>query len=178
MNHIAPCGEEFYTRTEARRHELGCASCAAATERHATECDRRATLLETAADWLRTIGAGLLVQPSLTFAHGDGTPQPVRIEYYLMDQPAHQQQAHAQQVINTVGGQWTVLHGPNAIYYHCETTWGIRFTVGVSPLWRSVDFRPPARRAEDVDHVAPSIGDTCCGKCPGDTCYVDRVTGA
>jgi hypothetical protein len=23
-----------------------------------------------------------------------------------------------------------------------------------------------------------SIGDTCCGKCPGDTCYVDQVTGA
>lgn len=22
------------------------------------------------------------------------------------------------------------------------------------------------------------IEDTCCGKCPGDTCYVDRVTGA
>ena len=25
---------------------------------------------------------------------------------------------------------------------------------------------------------APSIGDTCCGKCPGGTCYVDGVTGA
>jgi hypothetical protein len=25
---------------------------------------------------------------------------------------------------------------------------------------------------------APNIGDTCCGKCPGDTCYVDQVTGA
>lgn len=24
----------------------------------------------------------------------------------------------------------------------------------------------------------PSIGDTCCGRCPGGTCYVDMVTGA
>jgi hypothetical protein len=24
----------------------------------------------------------------------------------------------------------------------------------------------------------PNIGDTCCGQCPGDTCYVDQVTGA
>lgn len=24
----------------------------------------------------------------------------------------------------------------------------------------------------------PNIGDTCCGKCPGGTCYVDGVTGA
>ena len=23
-----------------------------------------------------------------------------------------------------------------------------------------------------------SIADTCCGKCPGGTCYVDQVTGA
>lgn len=25
-------------------------------------------------------------------------------------------------------------------------------------------------------HV-PNIADTCCGKCPGDTCYVDFITG-
>lgn len=31
---------------------------------------------------------------------------------------------------------------------------------------------PPA--AEPV----PNIGDTCCGNCPGGTCYVDGVTGA
>lgn len=24
----------------------------------------------------------------------------------------------------------------------------------------------------------PSFADTCCGKCPGDTCYVDQMTGA
>lgn len=23
-----------------------------------------------------------------------------------------------------------------------------------------------------------NIGDTCCGKCPGGTCYVDQITGA
>jgi hypothetical protein len=24
----------------------------------------------------------------------------------------------------------------------------------------------------------PNIADTCCGACPGGTCYVDQVTGA
>lgn len=24
----------------------------------------------------------------------------------------------------------------------------------------------------------PAFADTCCGKCPGDTCYVDQMTGA
>lgn len=24
----------------------------------------------------------------------------------------------------------------------------------------------------------PNIGDTCCGKCLGSTCYVDQITGA
>ncbi|AWY06019.1 hypothetical protein SEA_ROBSFEET_12 [Microbacterium phage RobsFeet] len=23
----------------------------------------------------------------------------------------------------------------------------------------------------------PNIGDTCCGSCPGATCYVDQITG-
>ena len=29
-----------------------------------------------------------------------------------------------------------------------------------------------------AENGAPSIGDTCCGKCSGGTCYVDGVTGA
>lgn len=29
-----------------------------------------------------------------------------------------------------------------------------------------------------VDPLDPSnVGDTCCGKCPGDSCYVDYITG-
>ena len=33
--------------------------------------------------------------------------------------------------------------------------------------------------APDADREAvPNIGNTCCGKCPGGTCYVDGVTGA
>ena len=42
--------------------------------------------------------------------------------------------------------------------------------------YKSVDL-------EDVQSVdepdpLPNIGDTCCGKCPGATCYVDQITGA
>lgn len=28
------------------------------------------------------------------------------------------------------------------------------------------------------DDDQPNIGDTCCGACPGGTCYVDQITGA
>ena len=30
----------------------------------------------------------------------------------------------------------------------------------------------------DIDDPIPSIDQTCCGKCPGATCYVDQITGA
>lgn len=31
---------------------------------------------------------------------------------------------------------------------------------------------------EDDEAGMPAFADTCCGKCPGDTCYVDQMTGA
>lgn len=38
------------------------------------------------------------------------------------------------------------------------------------------DHLPSQTKAGNV--AVASIADTCCGKCPGDTCYVDQVTGA
>lgn len=40
------------------------------------------------------------------------------------------------------------------------------------PFGRVHDF------ADSADDGPSNIVDTCCGKCPGDTCYVDQVTGA
>lgn len=32
-------------------------------------------------------------------------------------------------------------------------------------------------RTKPEPEPMPNIGDTCCGKCPGATCYVDQITG-
>lgn len=46
------------------------------------------------------------------------------------------------------------------------------------PEWVRKRLAALASPVESDTEVPPSIGDTCCGKCPGGTCYVDGVTGA
>lgn len=46
---------------------------------------------------------------------------------------------------------------------------------GTCHLDAIMDRLEPAPRPEPEPF---SIGDTCCGKCPGGTCYVDQITGA
>ena len=31
---------------------------------------------------------------------------------------------------------------------------------------------------DDAERSMPRVEDTCCGKCSGNTCYVDQITGA
>jgi len=47
--------------------------------------------------------------------------------------------------------------------------------------FKTVDLEQITRLSEDVEpDTTPTfnIADTCCGKCPGGTCYVDQITGA
>lgn len=44
-------------------------------------------------------------------------------------------------------------------------------------IWKLTETGRAAVK-ETPDSPSESIADTCCGKCPGDTCYVDQVTGA
>lgn len=52
--------------------------------------------------------------------------------------------------------------------------------VGAQRKQAMLDYLDGKIHAPDLDSMprAQSIGDTCCGECPGDTCYVDQVTGA
>ena len=39
------------------------------------------------------------------------------------------------------------------------------------------EIQTPDEGEPECTRVEPNIGDTCCGACPGATCYVDQITG-
>ena len=43
--------------------------------------------------------------------------------------------------------------------------------------WHGADPEPPTPYLDLRGDEPFNIADTCCGQCPGDTCYVDQITG-
>lgn len=49
-------------------------------------------------------------------------------------------------------------------------------TVGCNYCGKSIPDAEP-HVCSYIDNYPENIGDTCCGKCPGASCYVDYLTG-
>lgn len=64
--------------------------------------------------------------------------------------------------------------------YDEETVRVLLETLDGLDVWLTKGGFPPKAwiAKETIDMPTPNIGDTCCGKCAGGTCYVDQVTDA